>query len=167
MFLAHGTFSLHQELLEQASNNFSSHTRDDSTSTSTITFSPKPEQRPFFPISMAETTIHSTTRGRSYSSSNEKPFTYTQSAATRPDPMLVTPRPAHVPSSRLARFLTQARISGPYNGIRATSLQSGAQRQPSEYPAAQTSSTCTENGMQVPEPRPDGMGTVHTRDYGA
>ena len=167
VFLAHGTFSIHQEVRKQASNSFSSHTRHESSSTSTITFSPKPEQRPFSPLSMAETAIDSTTHGPSYSSFDEKAMTNTSSAATRPTPMLITPEPAHVTPSRLARFLQHIQVSSPYNGIHAASLCSGAQRHPSVYPTAPAPSTSTDCEMQAPEPRLEGMGMVHTRDYAA
>lgn len=167
VYLDHGTFPLHQDVRKQASNNFSSHTRHGSMSTSTITPSPKPEQRPFSPLSMAETAIDSTTHGPSYSSFDEKAMTNNSSAATRPAPKLVTAEPAHLPPSRLARFLEHIQVSSPYNGIHATSLSSRTQRCPPAYPTAPLPSTSTDCEMQVPEQRAEGVGMVHTRDYAA
>ena len=122
-------------------NSLNSHERASSNATSTITpsSSPNPKQHPFSPTSALATVSDTSTDEPSGSISNEKAAVGSSTTPARPEP-------AHADPSRLARFLANAQISGPYNGIHATSLFSGVQRQPL---------TRTDTGMQVSEPRRD------------
>ena len=122
-------------------NSLNSHERASSNATSTITpsSSPNPKQHPFSPTSALATVSDTCTDEPSGSTPNEKAAVSSSTTPARPEP-------AHADPSRLARFLANAQISGPYNGIHATSLFSGVQRQPL---------TRTDTGMQVSELRRD------------
>ena len=119
---------------------FRSHERTSSNATSTITpsSSPKPKQRPFSSLSALATVSDTSTDEMSGFTSNEK----AAAAGSSSTPAL--PEPAHADPSRLARFLANSHVSGPYSGIHATSLFSAVQRQPRAN---------TEIGMQMSEPR--------------